>query len=131
MKNREKYKKTFYEQIAERILNFRKLKGIKQDILARELNIARTSLINIEKGRQQVSIFMLFEIALYLNIDLKELLPTAEEFKQEILSESNFSNIDLDISQVVYSSDSSSNNHIDALESFIKILNNKNENNKS
>lgn len=53
---------------------------IKQEDLAALLGITRTSLVNIEKGRQHPNLYLIFEIAYHLDIDHQKLLPTKEGF---------------------------------------------------
>ncbi len=53
----------------------RKALGFEQKDLAQEVDLARTSIVNIEAGRQAVSIHVLFKIARALSVDISELLP--------------------------------------------------------
>jgi DNA-binding XRE family transcriptional regulator len=54
----------------------RRKQGISQEMLADELGLSRTSITNIEKGRQPVQLHTLYIIARLLSIDIKELLPS-------------------------------------------------------
>lgn len=65
----------FYEQIGERIRNYRLSAGLGQEVFSELLNMTRASVVNIEKGRQRPSIFLLISIARILNIDYIDLVP--------------------------------------------------------
>lgn len=69
----------FYTEIGERIRNSRKKNGLDQDGLAKHLNLTRTSIVNIEKGRQKVSIYQLFLLSQILNVTVFELVPFLTE----------------------------------------------------
>jgi len=91
----------FYEQIGERIRNFRLTAGINQEVFSELLNMTRASIVNIEKGRQRPSIFLLITIAHILNIDYIDLIPVElniERVKHEHPVQ------DIDFSAVVASS---------------------------
>jgi transcriptional regulator with XRE-family HTH domain len=50
-----------------------------QDNLALRLSLSRTSIINIEKGRQQVLVHTLADIASALGVPMTELVPPQDE----------------------------------------------------
>jgi transcriptional regulator with XRE-family HTH domain len=50
-------------------------------MLADELGLSRTSVTNIEKGRQPVQIHSLYMIARLLTVELKDLLPSPQLFE--------------------------------------------------
>lgn len=52
--------------------------GLTQDALAREANLSRTSVVNIEQGRQGVSLATLYRLASALNCPPAALLPEPE-----------------------------------------------------
>jgi transcriptional regulator with XRE-family HTH domain len=62
-------------EMGEIIKRIRKLKGISQDELAEKLNLTRTSVVNIEKGRQGISVEHIWGIAAVMNINPSELFP--------------------------------------------------------
>ncbi|MCX6291630.1 MAG: helix-turn-helix transcriptional regulator [Bacteroidetes bacterium] len=68
-------KRTFYLELGKRITKHRKKAGLKQESLASLISLSRTSMINIEKGRQQPSIYLLCEIANHLNVTVTALVP--------------------------------------------------------
>lgn len=52
-----------------------------QDALAEKLNLTRTSVINIEKGRQQVLLHTLVNIARALQVSPTDLIPGEENIE--------------------------------------------------
>jgi transcriptional regulator with XRE-family HTH domain len=72
-----------YKEIGETIRLRRKKFGLTQDALAVRVNVSRASLANIESGRQRLLIHVLYEIALELHMDPKDLLPAAPSLQEE------------------------------------------------
>lgn len=66
-------KAAFYVKIGENIQFLRKQRGMKQQTLAELLDLSRVSVVNIEKGRQHVTIHTLWEICNHLDTNLSEL----------------------------------------------------------
>lgn len=66
----------FYEEVGQLIMKERLSAGVKQEDLANFLELSRASIVNIEKGRQRPSTFLLINIAKYLKIDFMELIPS-------------------------------------------------------
>lgn len=73
----------FYLALGNNIKKFRSKRDYSQDDLARFLGMTRTSVVNIEKGRQRPPIHVLFEIAGFLNVAIGDLFPVNDE-KEEI-----------------------------------------------
>lgn len=69
------FQSDFYIAVANKIRLARQVKGVDQESLARLLNLTRTSIINIEKGRQRPSTFQLWLMARFLDISITELIP--------------------------------------------------------
>jgi len=65
----------FYEELGQLIIKERLNAGVKQEDLANFLELSRASVVNIEKGRQRPSTFLLINIAKYLKIDFTKLIP--------------------------------------------------------
>lgn len=65
----------FYEQIGERIRAARIEAGINQEVFSQLLNLTRGSVVNIEKGRQRPSIYLLVTISNILGVDYIDLIP--------------------------------------------------------
>ncbi len=74
----EFHKKGFYYRIGKSIRNARE-KVMTQDELGKEVGLTRTSITNIEQGRQRLSIAKLYEISFALGVDVFDLLPKKEE----------------------------------------------------
>jgi DNA-binding XRE family transcriptional regulator len=79
----------FYSQVGEKVRFQRKKAGMDQETLARHLNLSRTTVINIEKGRQRLSLEHAWLASKILGISIEELLPSSEmktvdDWKSEI-----------------------------------------------
>lgn len=72
--------KQIYLIIGRKIKETRTRLSITQTELAKRINMARTSLTNIESGEQKLPIHMLYKIAFVLKVPITDLLP---EFKEE------------------------------------------------
>ena len=68
-----------YRTIGERIRTTRKARRLTQDHLAYAIGFRRTSVVNIEAGRQRLPIAALYDIADVLGVQATELLPRNEE----------------------------------------------------
>lgn len=64
-----------YVKIGQRIRRIRERRGATQAALASRANLTRTSLSNIEAGRQRISVRALLEMAAALDVDPADLLP--------------------------------------------------------
>lgn len=68
-----------YELLGARIRKHREDRKLSQGDLAKRVSVKRVSIINIEKGQQQTPLYVLYEIADALEIDLLVLLPSKQE----------------------------------------------------
>jgi transcriptional regulator with XRE-family HTH domain len=68
-------KADFDRALGRRIREAREGVGVQQDQLARAVGLSRTSITNIERGRQGVQAFLLARIAEVLGRPAAELLP--------------------------------------------------------
>ena len=59
-------------------------KAITQERLAELTSLTRTSITNIERGHQLVSITALYELADALDVEIDELLPSREEVQRQL-----------------------------------------------
>ena len=66
----------FYAVLGERIRIARKGKNLDQSSLAQAVSLTRTSIINIEKGRQRPSIYQLWMMAQILEVPITDLFPS-------------------------------------------------------
>ena len=70
---------SFYRHVGARIAAVRDgERKLTQEALASLVSLSRTSIANIERGRQQLLLHHLCEIAKALRVDPTELLPPAE-----------------------------------------------------
>jgi transcriptional regulator with XRE-family HTH domain len=69
----------FYQQLGTNIRERRKALKLSQDALARSIGLTRTSLTNIENGRQHPPLFTFCEILDQLKVDASALLPRRAE----------------------------------------------------
>lgn len=67
----------YYRQVGERVTRHRINKGIGQQDLATAVGLARSSIANLEAGRQRVPIHVLASIAAALGLAVADLLPDA------------------------------------------------------
>ncbi len=70
---------SIYVEIGRCVLEERKALGFTQTDLAKEVGILRTSIANIEAGRQRLPIYMLYRIATALGVSVDDLLPRQEK----------------------------------------------------
>ena len=75
MKKRTSQLSAFYEELGANIRKTRNARKLSQEELARLVGLQRTSLTNIEKGRQHPPLHTLCEIVEQLKVDISELLP--------------------------------------------------------
>jgi transcriptional regulator with XRE-family HTH domain len=64
-----------YQVIGERIQAMRKMHNLTQEKLSESIHKSRSSIAQIESGRQKVSLELLYEIAQALKCSIHELLP--------------------------------------------------------
>ena len=64
-----------YIEIGKRIAAARVASGMTQAELAEAISLSRTSVTNIEVGRQKILVHMLLEIAALLRVEVSKLLP--------------------------------------------------------
>lgn len=62
-----------------RLARERSPQKLSQEALAQNLGISRTSMVNIEAGRQRAPLHMLWRIAQLLEMDLTMLIPSRDE----------------------------------------------------
>lgn len=68
--------KNYYVALGRQIAQVRQNRAkMTQEDLARKVSLTRTSIINIEKGRQQVLVHTLVDIAATLGVPVVELIP--------------------------------------------------------
>lgn len=83
---------TFYQKLGRQIRAARKKSHLTQEALALKISLNRTSITNIEQGRQQLLVHTLVEIANVLDVAPESLLPKLhpslkEELDEELLED--------------------------------------------
>lgn len=73
--NNPTVEQALYQHIGQRICQERSELGFTQTDLAQEVGLLRTSIANIEAGRQRLPIYMLYRIATALGVPVTNLLP--------------------------------------------------------
>lgn len=66
---------SYNKYIALRIEELRKSKGYTQEEFANKIGLSRVSIVNIENGRQQVSMKNLYTICKHLEVSSNRILP--------------------------------------------------------
>ncbi len=71
-----KEKDQLYKGLGEKIRSLRREQEMTLEDLAEksELGLSKSSIINIEKGRQQITVYQLYRLALALNVRLEQIL---------------------------------------------------------
>jgi transcriptional regulator with XRE-family HTH domain len=68
-------KGAFYEQLGQSLTKARRQRRLTQSRLAAAVSVSRTSITNIEKGRQVVPAHLLAKLAQTLNVPIADLVP--------------------------------------------------------
>jgi transcriptional regulator with XRE-family HTH domain len=68
----------FYGRLGQRIADLRKAAALTQQELADAIGLSRTSITNIESGRQGLQTYTLLLIARHLRVTMHALLPTTD-----------------------------------------------------
>ena len=75
----EKIADLLYAEIGKRIKERREERQVTQEALSASIDISRASISNIELGRQQTPISVLYAIAEHLGGEIMDLLPSMSE----------------------------------------------------
>lgn len=78
-----------YKELGRRLRRARELSHLTQDALAERVSLSRTSIANIEQGRQRIQIHTLYALAVALRVSPRSLLPPespvlSDELKQSL-----------------------------------------------
>lgn len=80
------FKSILYEIIGDRIKERRKQLNMNQIDLAASLKLARSSISNIELGRHQIPLHVLYELCNILKVSINDILPSQDEILQVLNS---------------------------------------------
>jgi transcriptional regulator with XRE-family HTH domain len=68
----------FYRDFGSRLAEARRRAKITQEALSKAVGLSRTSIVNIEKGRQPVQLHLVAKLAMSLGVALAELIPNVD-----------------------------------------------------
>lgn len=70
---------SLYRKLGDEIAGHRRQAEMTQEELGERVRLSRTSIVNIEKGRQRVALHHLYAIADALQVDLRKILPPSDD----------------------------------------------------
>jgi transcriptional regulator with XRE-family HTH domain len=71
-----------YSQLGKTIAKFREKRDMTQEQLAAKLRLTRTSITNIERGRQHIQLHALYRLAESLEVEIFDLLPSPKSLEE-------------------------------------------------
>jgi transcriptional regulator with XRE-family HTH domain len=80
----EKESHNLYEIVGRRVREARKAAKLTQEELATRVDLTRTSVTNIEKGRQKLLLHTLFDLAAEMKVPVAQLLPVERDEQPQI-----------------------------------------------
>lgn len=83
------FKSILYIIIGNKIKSLRTEINLSQEVLSKHLNLSRSSISNIELGRHQIPLFLLYELSQLFNIDINELIPSWDEIQLSLNSDNS------------------------------------------
>lgn len=78
----------FYTHVGEKLRSVRMAAGFSQDVLAQRVGLTRSSIANLEAGRQRVALHLFVAICQALDKDICEFLPEKPEPHRSPISSS-------------------------------------------
>lgn len=72
-----------YREFGRKLSELRKQASLTQDLLGARVEMSRTSIVNIEAGRQRVGLHLLYSLARALGVTPQDLLPDLSEESDE------------------------------------------------
>ena len=87
----------FYKEFGKTLKNLRRNVEITQSELSQRVGLSRTSVTNIEKGRQKVPLHFLYIFASALGVEPSDLLPKKDSISQPNNKLSKLLNEDSDL----------------------------------
>ena len=86
-----------HKELGQRIVNIRKIKGLTQGDLAKNIGISRSSLAQIELGNRSIDVFELQSIAMILGFSLDQILSSNFNSKSEKMEETKAADEEINI----------------------------------
>lgn len=75
-----------YKEFGRRLRHARKTAKLTQEMLAEQVGLNRTSITNIENGRQRIPLHLLFSLATIVGVHPTSLLPKQREtYKPDVI----------------------------------------------
>lgn len=90
----------FYQQVGMRICEARRGAEVNQAEIADVLGISRPAYVNIEQGKQTISMFQLFAVAKSLGVELNQLLPPLDEFEIKSIIEGRIAKLEEELARL-------------------------------
>lgn len=72
----------FYRRLGEQVRDQRRRRDLTQEALSSLWRVDRTTVVNIEKGRQRLSVLQLVVLADHLGCSAQDLLPELEQAQE-------------------------------------------------
>jgi transcriptional regulator with XRE-family HTH domain len=69
-------------KVGLKVGEIRESKHVEQTQLAKALGVSRSSVVNMEAGRQGILLHRLYDVAIALEVEVSDLLPSIEWYKQ-------------------------------------------------
>ena len=71
----------FYVLVGKNIAKQRKILGLNQEEFGNRLGLSRTSVVNIEKGRQKASLHLIYAMLVIFDIEISKIFPLISQMK--------------------------------------------------
>lgn len=68
-----------YQKLGQKLRQKREAANLTQAKLAEDVSVLRTSITNIEAGRQKAPLYLIYEICAVLQTDIKDVLPSMHD----------------------------------------------------
>ncbi len=78
------FNSSLYTLIGEKIKNLRIANNLNQEELSKKVGIGRTSISNIELGRHQAPLHLIYRICKELRADIHSVVPTLSEINETL-----------------------------------------------
>ena len=78
-------KETLNQLIGKKIASLRDLNRLSQTDLAKQISVNRATISNIEAGRQNISVHLLYKIAEVFETDVAIIIPTFKQLEGHML----------------------------------------------
>lgn len=112
----------FYKKVGILIRNARSKANYKQEYVANEIGLTRTSLVNIEQGIQKIQLHALLEVAKILDVNFLDLIPGVVDVDKKFDKKSE-QTLSKEIDKQVNDTEAT----FDILKKFIKLSQTKNK----